>query len=178
MGPLAIAEPSGRATISGDLDLRSWNLQIRTAFEEARAGKFWTGSAPGAVVTIRGALDASTRVIDVAGLVAGLATQAIARESERIAGLEADMRERAFFNRVLKSGRFLSGRAAEIAAYQAEQTRLKSEADRRRVEASLLKAYADQMKAKTSDSKTSDPAVDPKAPAPASPPDPTAGGLY
>jgi hypothetical protein len=174
IGPLAIAEPSSHATISGDLDLRSWNLQIRTAFEEARTGKFWSGSAPGAAVTIRGALDAPMRVIDVAGLVAGLATQAIARESDRIAGLEADMRERAFFNRVLKSGRFLTGRAAEIAAYQAEQTRLKSQADRQRVEASLLKAYADQMKAKTSD-----PAIDPKASAPASsPPDPTAGGLY
>jgi AsmA-like C-terminal region len=201
IGPLAIGEPSGRATISGDFDLRSWNLQIRTAFEEARAGKFWSGSRPSASITIRGAWDAPTRQIDVASLVAGLATQAIARESERIAGLEADMRERAFFNRVLKSGRFLSGRAAEIAAYQAEQTRLKSEADRERVEASLLKAYADQTRAKTSDpvpaidaapavngarSKPSSEAeVDRKAAAPkaapavpSAPPDPTAGGLY
>lgn len=175
IGPLAIAEPSGRATISGDFDLRSWNLQIRTTFEEARAGKFWSGSAPAAVVTIRGALDAPTRLIDVASLVAGLATQAIARESDRIAALEADMRERAFFNRVLKSSRFLSGRAAEIAAYQAEQARLKSAADRERVEASLLKAYADQTRAEV-DPKASAPKAAPAVPS--APPDPTAGGLY
>ena len=40
----------------------------------------------------------------------------------------------AYFNRVLKADRFLSGRAAEIAAYQAEQERLKMEAGPRRVE--------------------------------------------
>jgi hypothetical protein len=202
IGPLAIPEPSGHAMISGDFDLRSWNLQIRAAFEEARAGKFWSGSPPAATVVIRGALDAPTRVIDVASLVAGLATQAIARESDRIAGLEADMRERAFFNRVLKSSRFLRGRAAEIAAYQAEQARLKSEADRKRVEASLLKASADQMKKASdpvpaidaapavNDARSKPPSeaeVDPKRsarkaapamPAIPLPPDPTAGGLY
>ena len=177
-------------------------------FEEARVGKFWSGPLPSATISIRSAMDTPPRQIDVAGLVAGLATQAIARESDRIAGLEADMRERAYFNRVLKADRFLSGRAAEIAAYEAEQERLKFEADRARVEASLLKAYEDQMKAKAS----ADPLppidapppangvhpkpppeaeVEPKAPEPKAPaakalvpkaalppPDPTAGGLY
>jgi hypothetical protein len=144
----------------------------------------------------------------VAGLVAGLATQAIARESDRIEGLEADMRERAYFNRVLKADRFLSGRAAEIAACQAEQHRLKMEADRRRVEAALLKAYEDQLKAKTLDpllppidapppinglrpKLPPEAEVEPKAPVPKAPAakapvpkaalppsDPAAGGLY
>ena len=150
VGPIAIAEPSGRATITGDFDLRSLNLQVRTMFEEARAGKFWSGPLPSATVSIRSAMDTPPRQIDVAGLVAGLATQAIARESDRIAGLEADMRERAYFNRVLKADRFLSGRAAEIAAYEAEQERLKFEADRSASRHSLLKAYEDQMKAKAS----------------------------
>jgi len=182
VGPLALAEPSGRATITGDLDLRSLNLQVRTMFEEARAGKFWSGPLPSATVLIRGALDAPVRQIDVAGLAAGLATQAIERESERIAGQEADMRERAYFNRVLKADRFITGRAAEIAAYEAEQTRLKMEGDRKRVEAALLKAYEDQIKAKTPDPV---PAINgppasksPAAKAAAPPPDPTAGGLY
>jgi hypothetical protein len=202
VGPIIVGEPSGRATITGDFDLRSEILQVRTIFEEARAGKFWSGPPPDATVSIRGALDAPSRQIDLSGLVAGLATQAIARESDRIAGLEADMRERAYFNRVLKAERFLGGRAAEIAAYEAEQARLKVEADRRRVEASLLKAYQDQLKPKApervpaidapppangvhpttapqaevdpraADSKT----VAPKASSPS--PDPTAGGLY
>jgi hypothetical protein len=194
--------------ITGDFDLRSLNLQVRTMFEEARAGKFWSGPLPSATVSIRSAMDTAPRQIDVAGLVAGLATQAIARESDRIEGLEADMRERAYFNRVLKADRFLSGRAAEIAAYQAEQERLKIEADRRRVEDSLMKAYEEKMKAKTgADPLTQiDPPspangvhpklppeaeVEPKAPEPKAPgakapvpkaalppSDPTAGGLY
>ena len=184
VGPIAVAEPSGRAIVTGDFDLRSSSLQVRTTFEEARAGKFWSGPLPSATVSIRGPLDAPTRQIDVAGLSAGLATQAIARETDRIAGLEADMRERAYFNRVLKAYRFMSGRSAEIAAYEAEQSRLKFEADRQRVEASVLKAYEDQMKAKTPDAAPSADApaakIPPKAIAPkaALPSDPTAGGLY
>jgi hypothetical protein len=208
VGPIAIVEPSGRAMITGDFDLRSLNLQVRAMFEEARAGKFWSGPLPSATVSIRSAMDTVPRQIDVAGLVAGLATQAIARESDRIEGLEADMRERAYFNRVLKADRFLSGRAAEIAAYQAEQERLKMEADRRRVEDSLLKAYEEKMKAKTAadplppidppspangvhpklppEAEVEPKAPEPKAPAAKAPvpkaalppPDPTAGGLY
>ena len=208
VGPIAIAEPSGRAMITGDFDLRSLNLQVRAMFEEARAGKFWSGPLPSATISIRSAMDTAPRQIDVAGLVAGLATQAIARESDRIEGLEADMRERAYFNRVLKADRFLSGRAAEIAAYQAEQDRLKIEADRRRVEDSLLKAYEEKMKAKTAadplppidppspangvhpklppEAEVGPKAPEPKAPAAKAPApkaalppsDPTAGGLY
>ena len=45
--------------------------------------------------------------IDVSPLSAGLATQAIARESDRIAALDADIRERAFFNRRLKGEQFM-----------------------------------------------------------------------
>jgi hypothetical protein len=188
VGPVEIPGPSGHALVSGDFDLRSLNLQIRAIFEEAHGGKFWSGSPPLATVLVRGALDAPARQIDVASLSAGLATQAIAREGDRIAALEADMRERASFNRRLKADRFLAGREAEIAAYEAEQARLKLEADRERVEASLLKAYEEQMKAKPAGS---NPAIDgpaqteprasakpPAQRAPASPSDPTATGLY
>jgi hypothetical protein len=182
VGPLTLDEPGGRAAVTGDFDLRSLSLAIRAVFDEARAGKFWTGPPPSATVLIRGALDAPSRQIDVANLSAGLATQAIARETDRIAGLEADMRERASFNRVLKADHFLEGRAAEIAAYEAEQAQLKSEADRRRVEASALKAYDNQSKVKPTDPV---PAINiPSAPkatksklAPG-PLDPTSNGLY
>ena len=73
------------------------------------------------------------REIDDAMLVAGLAAQAIARESDRIATLEADLRERAYFNRVSKAEQFMARREAEIAEFDA-QARLKFEADRDRVE--------------------------------------------
>jgi len=189
VGPIVLSEPGGTVRTTGDFDLRSLNLQIRTVIEEAKAGKFWSGPPPSAAVSIRGPLDAPLRMIDVSTLVAGLATQAIARESDRIAGLEADMRERAHLNRVLKAYRFLDGRAAEIAAYEAEQARLKSEADRRRAEDAAVKAQEDQLKAKLTDPP---PPIDPpeqpdlkpaapKASVPktrAAPADPTASGLY
>ena len=86
--------------------------------------KFWSGPPPSASVTVDDALDAPKRRIDAAGLAAGLATQAIARESDRIANLEADIRERAFFNRRLRGERFLDRRKEEIEDWRAEQERL------------------------------------------------------
>ena len=43
------------------------------------------------------------RRVDAAALASGLAAAGIARESERLAALDADIRERAFFNRRLKA---------------------------------------------------------------------------
>ena len=84
------------------------------------------------------------RRIDDAAFVAGLAAQAIAREADRIAALEADIRERAFFNRRMKAEEFLAGRDREIAAYLEEQRRLQLEAERRRVEDAAMKAYLEK----------------------------------
>jgi len=47
----------------------------------------------------------------------------------RIAALEADIRERAFFNRRLKGERFMDRRAAEIEDWRVEQARLKGLAE-------------------------------------------------
>jgi hypothetical protein len=58
-------------------------------------------------------------------LAAGLAAEAVARESDRIANFEADMRERAMFNRKYKADRFLARREAEIDAFEADQERLR-----------------------------------------------------
>ena len=79
-----------------------------------------------------GSVDASARQIDATAFAAGLAAQTIARESDRIAALEADIRERAAFNRRLKAEQFMRLREAELAAYEADQARIKSEQDRKR----------------------------------------------
>ena len=84
--------------------------------------------------------DALTRDIDSANLANGLEAQAIARETERIAAFEADIRERAAFNRRLKASRYMRQRELELEAFAADQARLKSEADRRRVEEAVIKA--------------------------------------
>ena len=194
VGPLDIAAKAGAASATADFDLRSQNLTIRAAFSEPGGGKFWSGPPPSVAVALSGSVYAPARQIDAAAFAAGLAAQAIARESERIAALEADIRERAFFNRRLKAEQFMRLREAELAAYAADQARIKSERDRKRVEDELLKASEAQAKA------TATPDVSPTAPqasagattigatvstpplaAPklkAVQPDPTAGGLY
>jgi uncharacterized protein involved in outer membrane biogenesis len=129
-GPLAIARPRGEATLNASLDLRRLALETRLTLASTAADlKFWSGPPPSATVTVDDALDSQKRRLDVSALSAGLATQAIARESERIAALEADIRERAFFNRRLKGERFMDRRAAEMEDWRVEQARLKGLAE-------------------------------------------------
>jgi hypothetical protein len=130
LGPVAIARPHGEATLSAELDLRKLALKTRLGLVSNAAGlKFWSGRPPGATATVEDVLDEPKRRLDVSSLSAGLATQAIARETDRIATLEADIRERAFFNRRLKGERFMDQRAAEIQDWRAEQARLKGLAE-------------------------------------------------
>src|SRR5262249_54753977 len=87
--------------------------------------KLWSGAPPTAKIDAENALEAPKRQVDVSSLSAGLAAQAIARETDRIATLEADIRERAFFNRRLKGERFMDRRQQEIEDWRGEQKRLK-----------------------------------------------------
>ncbi len=144
-GPITIARPRGDAALTGSLDLRRFALNTRLAITSAAAGlKFWSALPPSATVTVEDALEAPKRQLDVGALAAGLATQAIARESDRIANLEADIRERAFFNRRLKGERFLDRRAAEIEDWKAEQERLKGLSERLAAERAEAQKAAEQ----------------------------------
>ncbi len=134
-GPLTIARPGGGAALTGSLDLRKLAFATRLAMELSAAGlKFWSGPPPSATIEVQDAPEGRKRRIDVSSLSAGLATQAIARESDRIAALDADIRERAFFNRRLNGERFMDRRAAEIQDWRVEQARLKGLTERLRAE--------------------------------------------
>ncbi|RBP18385.1 hypothetical protein DFR50_101333 [Roseiarcus fermentans] len=131
LGPLAFAAGRVQAALTATFALSDLALETRLGLSEPATGlKFWTGPPPAASVTVSDATGAPKRRLDVAALAAGLATQAIGRESDRIANLEADIRERAFFNRRLKGERFLDRRAAEIEDWRAEQERLNGLAQR------------------------------------------------
>ncbi|HME84688.1 MAG TPA: hypothetical protein VKG91_09100 [Roseiarcus sp.] len=144
-GPLIVARPRGGAVLDASLDLRRLSLETRLALASTSADlKFWSGPPPSATVTADDALDTQKRRLDVSALSAGLATQAIARESERIAALEADIRERAFFNRRLKGERFMDRRAAEIEEWRVEQARLKGLAEHLADEREAEKAAAEK----------------------------------
>jgi uncharacterized protein involved in outer membrane biogenesis len=139
-GPLEARHPSGTAKVQASLDLRSFALDAHADIAEKQAPKFWSGAPPAIAVSLKGRFDALTRDIDSANLANGLEAQAIARETERIAAFEADIRERAAFNRRLKASRYMRQRELELEAFAADQARLKSEADRRRVEEAVIKA--------------------------------------
>ena len=131
--------------VSASFDLARLSLETQLALTAPSADlKFWSGPPPSATVTVDDALSAPKRELEVAGVAAGLATQAIARESDRIAGLEADIRERAFFNRRLKGERFMDRRNAEIADWRAEQARLRGLAERVEAERAAENAAADK----------------------------------
>ncbi len=130
LGPLPVARPHGDATLSASFDLARLSLETRLMLTSPSADlKFWSGPPPSATVVVQDALPAPKRQLDIAALAAGLATQAIARETDHIANLEADIRERAFFNRRLKGERFMDRRNAEIEDWRAEQARLKGLAE-------------------------------------------------
>jgi hypothetical protein len=200
LGPIETPDARDKATVRANFDLQSFILEIRVAFTELQTTKYWSGSAPVLDVVLKGPIEVSTREVDSSLFVAGLAAQAIARETDRIAALESDIRERAFFNRRLKAGQFLRRRELELEAYSADQARLKSEEDRRRVEEETLKAYEERRKAagpeqpivpapspnnpgqSQSSTTASPPILQPPLPMPRPPsaqqPDPTASGLY
>ncbi|MGB7976772.1 MAG: AsmA family protein [Roseiarcus sp.] len=131
IGPIKIPEGQGDEALNADFDLRTLTTQTRfTLASSARDLKFWSGPPPSAGVTIDNALEAPKRQIDVSSLSAALAAQAIARETDRISTLEADIRERAFFNRRLKGERLMDRRQQEIQDWEVEQARLKGQAER------------------------------------------------
>ncbi len=141
VGPIAIAGPRGGATLSADLDLRKLVVETKLAINSSAADlKFWSGPPPSAKIDVENALETPKRQLDVSSLSAGLAAQAIARETDRIAALEADIRERAFFNRRLKGERFMDRRQQEIEDWRAEQARLKGLTEHLRAEEEAEKA--------------------------------------
>jgi hypothetical protein len=130
--------------MSAAFDLRALSVAVEVAFAEARGGKFWVGAPPTVAVSLTGAVAGPARRIDATALAAGLAAQAIGRDTDRISGLEADIRERAWFNRRLKAEKYMRQREAELAAFAAEQARQKAEDDRRKAEDERKKAEADR----------------------------------
>ncbi len=127
--------------LSADLDLRKLAAETRLTLSLSAGDlKFWSGPPPSAAVVADNAVEAPRRQLDVSSLSAGLAAQAIARETDRIAAMEADIRERAYFNRRLKGERLMDRRRQEIEDFEVEQSRLKGLAERLRAQEETEKA--------------------------------------
>ena len=120
VGPMTIV---GATKANAAYDLRAQTLTMNIELAATASGKPGNGPPPTVAVALTGVgwTGYGTRRIDAAPLAAGLAVQAIANETDRISALEADIRERAYFNRRLKAEIFMRQRAAELAAYAADQ---------------------------------------------------------
>jgi len=198
-GPFETQGAKADVTLLANFNIRAFALEIRAAFAALQTPKFWNGASPAISAVLKGPIDSPSRDIDSGLLVAGLAAAALARETDRIAAIESDIRERAFFNRRLKAAQFMRRRELELESFVIDQARLKSEADRRRVEAETFKADEERRKAAPlldplpptaipipddpQQSSTSSPPIAPPLPRPRPPnaapqSDPTATGLY
>ncbi len=178
----ATARAGGRGVrIGGALDLRSGALDLHETLTSAPSMD-WSGSPPALEIVWSGDVRAPTRTARADAVFAALAERAIAREAARNAALEADIRERAFFNRRLKFDRQREAdRQAELA--RIEKARL----DAKRAE----KAQADMgrpgpRRAAPDDVARSPPNQAPRARAPSAfaparrgaAPDPSTAGRY
>ena len=130
------------ATIAGLYDARAHVGESVIELQSRTQPKGWSGASPRVRLAWSGPADKSARTIDASALSSALASRALARESARIATLEADIRERAAFNRRLKAQEWLRQRAAEIDAFHREQARIAEEAARREDESRKAEADA------------------------------------
>ncbi|MCB1539881.1 MAG: hypothetical protein KDJ25_03210 [Rhodoblastus sp.] len=103
LAPDAMRLGNATAHLSGALDLRTGAIDVREALSTV-APEGWAG-APRIEISWSGERGALGRDVDAGALIGALAARAIAREAERNAALEADIHERAFFNRRLKMDR-------------------------------------------------------------------------
>ena len=128
--------------IAGLYDARAHVGESVVELQSPTPPKGWSGPPPRVRVAWSGPADKAARTIDASALSSALASRALAREGARIAALEADIRERAAFNRRLKAQEWLRQRAAEIDAFHREQARIAEEAARREDESRKAEADA------------------------------------
>jgi hypothetical protein len=118
-GPVEFALPEGSASVSGGFSLSDAILSFDETLVQTKVGPFWSGPPPSVEVSAQG----DARSVNASLLAAGLAAEAIERENDRIENFQADVRERAMFNRSRKAWLFMARREAEIAEFEAEQER-------------------------------------------------------
>ncbi|MBN9083460.1 MAG: hypothetical protein BGP04_14615 [Rhizobiales bacterium 62-17] len=125
--PVFATSAGPRAQIGASFDVRSLAAEATLDLTSTKPPQGWTGEAPKVRLVRRETDGKAERTLEIAPLANALSGRAIEREAARAAELEADIRERAMFNRRLRAQEFLRRRAAEIAAWRQEQARLAEE---------------------------------------------------
>ena len=114
-----LAVGAARIAMDARYDLAGDRVELRQTLSPKPPGD-WIGPPPSVALSLAGPSAAPLRTIEANDLIATLASHGIAREEARIAAIEADQRERAYFNRRLKFDRALEAeRKAEEARIEA-----------------------------------------------------------
>ncbi len=119
--------------LSLSYDLKSGIAESRVLLTIAQLPQDWDGPAPKLSVAWKGKLADPRREIDAGSFNSALTARAVAKEQARIEAFEADIQERAAFNRRQKALNFIQRRDDEIAAWEAEQVRLAREEEKRKL---------------------------------------------
>jgi hypothetical protein len=134
LSPFADERPNAGLSAAGALDLRSGAAELRAALQGKTIPRGWTGPLPQIAVTWRGPWRAAARSYDVSVLSNAVSQRALQREIERVEALEADIRERAAFNRRLRAERERREEEARAAAADARRREERAREERLREE--------------------------------------------
>ena len=124
--PQTITNSTETVRVGAQFDLRTLNL----AWDESRTLRSDVGLPLSLLISWSGPAHAPARSVDTSALVSALTTRALETETKRNEAIEADIRERAFFNRRLKSER----RQDELRKEEArrEEARRRAELERQK----------------------------------------------
>jgi hypothetical protein len=103
--PVSEDRGASSLTLQGQLDMRTGLIDLRSSMLMKTPPRGWTGPAPQISLAWRGPWRAAQRSYDVSALSSAVSQRALQREIERVEAFEADIRERAQFNRRLRAER-------------------------------------------------------------------------
>ncbi len=149
MQPTKIDLQGADATFSAALDLRTLTVDQTLDMASRTTPPQWTDPNPRVRIVWSGPLQKPARSIDAAQFVNGLSARSIQRESARIDALNADIRERAMFNRRWRMDEWRRQRDVEIRTFTIEQERLEKlriEAERRAEAERVARERQEQLK--------------------------------
>jgi hypothetical protein len=142
--PVSEDRGASSLTLQGQLDLRTGLVDLRSSMLMKTPPRGWTGPAPQISLIWRGPWREAQRSYDVSALSSAVSQRALQREIERVEAFEADIRERAQFNRRLRAERERREEEQKQAAAEA-QRQAAAEAQRQAtIEAQRLAAEAEQ----------------------------------
>ena len=140
---LSPAAPDGPMRLA--LDLRNFALDQRLILAETVLPKEWAGPLPVIEVSFKGNVGAPQREAEAGRFINDIADREIARDTAKIAALEADIRERAMFNRRARALKQMRQNEIDLANFLAAEAKRVAEEQKRLAEEEA-KRLADEEK--------------------------------